>query len=377
MKKKILAFLGSIFIGLGTLTSCGGFVMNDESLVISNITSEALLDGRTLITITYTDEEVEPLKIYLDKGAKGDVGETGNGIKEISYDYDKNGDYIVTVSFTDKEVEDVSFNLKNGVSITGITSTTNEETGVTTMVVNYSNGTSSKPIEIPKGVKGDDGSKLINYGAVPNEDGSQTLFFAFSTGEMVSVDIEAPKKGEDGNGISYIVGSETDDKYCVEFFFTDPNKESSKVYFNKPQAPSSWHEGQGTPSSGLGEDGDFYFDSLNDDIYFKVDGLWGEPIVDFPDTETTCRVVFDLNGEGAYLDDTYEYSLKHTITKGTNFSCNDALVPVAKRDGYTFGGWYTTKSPNLLVNGSFNDLTTVSSDMTLYARWVENTSSNE
>ena len=58
MKKKILTFLCFIFMTFGMFTGCSGFVMDDESLYISNITSQVLEDGTTMVTIIYTDDEI-------------------------------------------------------------------------------------------------------------------------------------------------------------------------------------------------------------------------------------------------------------------------------------------------------------------------------
>ena len=59
MKKKIFTFLCFIFMTFGLMTGCGGFV-DDESLVITSITTELLEDGRTMVVITYDDEELKP-----------------------------------------------------------------------------------------------------------------------------------------------------------------------------------------------------------------------------------------------------------------------------------------------------------------------------
>ncbi|MGE5612706.1 MAG: hypothetical protein ACM3UO_00325 [Bacillota bacterium] len=41
---------------------------------------------------------------------------------------------------------------------------------------------------------------------------------------------------------------------------------------------STWYTGTGTPSAGLGTNGDYYFRSTTADIYNKVAGSWGSPI---------------------------------------------------------------------------------------------------
>ena len=369
MKKKIFTFLCFIFMTFGLMTGCGGFV-DDESLVITSITTEVLEDGRTMVVITYDDEELKPSIFYIPQGEEGEVGPQGDGIKNIEYEYDDNGDYILTITFTNPEMEPLVLPLKNGISVVGVTSEVDEETGTTYVTVNFSDGTSSDPIEIPKGEKGEDGSVIINYGVIPNEEtGGQTLFFMFSTGEMVTVEIPKPDKGEDGRGIKAIIATEDDEYYYLTFEFTD-DSEPQKVKFQKPEDPNTWHSGYEKPANSLGKNGDYYFDLSSNDIYHKLDGIW-VLIIDFDSTETLCTVTFDLNGEGAYLPAGYNYQLYHAIPKGTNFASNGSVVPIPARDGYTFNGWYTSQNPSV-VHGSFNDLTTVSSDLKLYANWIKN-----
>ena len=73
----------------GMFTGCSGFVVEDESLIITSITSQVLDDGRTMVVITYADEEIAPAIFYLPKGDTGEQGEEGNGIKEITHELDE------------------------------------------------------------------------------------------------------------------------------------------------------------------------------------------------------------------------------------------------------------------------------------------------
>ena len=372
MKNKIIAFLCSLFM-IFSISSCS--FTADETLEISTLTTKLLDDGTTMVMITYTDETVEPTIFYIPKGDEGEKGETGNGIKEVLYEYDENGDYIVTIKFTDETVEPLVFNLKNGISIEGVTTTTDEETGKVYMTVNFSNGTSSETIELPRGEKGKDGSVIVNYGVTPNEEtGGQTLFFIFSTGEIVNVEIPAPQKGEDGRGIAAIVGYEDDNLYYITFYFTD-DSEPETVEFTKPQQPNTWltiSSGKG-PDSSLGKNGDYCYDTVANAIYHKDGGSW-VLLVDFDDVETTHTVKFDVNADDAYLVDGFGFSSSYELTRGSTFYAytkdTGRLMPVAARPGYKFIGWYS--SSELTVNsGQFTDLTPIYSDMTLYAQWSE------
>ena len=372
MKNKIIAFLCSIFM-IFSISGCS--FTADETLEISTLTTKLLDDGTTMVMITYTDETLEPTIFYIPKGDEGEKGETGNGIKEVLYEYDENGDYIVTIKFTDETVEPLVFNLKNGISIEGVTTITDEETGKVYMTVNFSNGTSSETIELPRGEKGKDGSVIVNYGVTPNEEtGGQTLFFIFSTGEIVNVEIPAPQKGEDGRGIAAIVGYEDDNLYYITFYFTD-DSEPETVEFTKPQQPNNWltiSSGKG-PDSSLGKNGDYCYDTVANAIYHKDGGSW-VLLVDFDDVETTHTVKFDVNADDAYLVDGFGFSSSYELTRGSTFYAytkeTGRLMPVAARPGYKFIGWYS--SSEMTVNsGQFTDLTPIYSDMTLYAQWSE------
>lgn len=362
MKKKILTFLCFIFMTFGLFTGCSGFIAEDEPLTIANITSQILDDGTTQVTIIYTDEEIPPVVFYIPKGDDGEKGEKGNGIKEISHELDEfRNVVVVTITFTDPALEPVVFELENGSSIRSLEEVV-DENGNVSFILHFTDGTSSDPISVPNGK---DGSMIVGYEQTINEDGSVTLMFFFSTGEIYTCDIPAPQKGEDGRGIVAIVGTTDELYYYVTFTFNDETTETIK--FDKP-VPNTWLTGAGIPGSLLGNNGDFYFDTSRKDIYYKVEGEWIK-IVDFEDSETKYTVEFDLNAEDAYLPDGYGYSNYYLIKAGENFASSGTLVPIPVRNGYAFEGWYTSSNPTI-VNGTFNDLTPVMSNMKLYAKWI-------
>lgn len=368
MKKKILAFLCFIFMTFGMFTGCSGFIAQDESLIITSITSQILEDGRTMVVITYADEEINPAIFYIPKGDKGDIGAEGNGIKEITHELDERTNKItVTITFTDPTMEPVTYTLENGVSIKSLEEIVDEETGEVSFVIHYTDGTSSEPISVPKGNDGEDGSKIAGYRQVINEDGSITLQFAFSTGEIFNCDIPAPQKGEDGRGIVAVVGTEDDEYYYLQITYTDETTE--EIPFVKPK-PNTWITGYEPPVNSNGNNGDYYFDLSANDIWFKQNNRW-EKIIDFDDTITPCIVSFKLNGEGAYLPSEYNYSLSYEINKGSTFYGSQKEVPIPQRPGYIFSGWYTTPEKPTVVHGAFTDLTIVTNDITLYAYWIE------
>lgn len=371
MKKKIFTFLCFIFMSFGMFTGCSGFVVDDESLYISNITSQVLEDGTTMVTIIYTDDEIEPVVFYIPKGQTGETGQSGNGIKEISYIVNETTGYLeVTITFTDPSMEPVEYILKNGNSIKELEQIVDEETGEVSFVLHFTDGTSSEPISVPSGKDGKDGSLIIGYEQVINDDGSATLMFIFSTGDIYTCEIPAPQKGDDGRGILAIVGTSDEEYYYLTIQYSDDTSET--IQFDKP-VPNTWYSGyEGRPADSYGNNGDYFFDLANNDIYHKMNNKW-ELIIDLEsnsDSET-WKVTFNLNGEGAKLVSGHNYKLSYDIKKGSNFASDKVNVPIAEREGYAFGGWYTTSTEPTIVHGAFTDLTTVNNDLELYAYWIK------
>ena len=377
MKKKIIKFLSFVALSFCLLTGCGSFV-EDESLVIASINTELLDDGRTRVTITYTDDELAPSIFYLPKGEQGEQGIQGEGIKAVEQVTDpKSGDVTVTITFTNKDVEPITYTMKNGVSITETNSRYDEETGITYIWVEYSNGEKSDEIPIPPGKDGT-ASILTNYGTLPGKDPNtgkdcKILVLEFSTGEVITVPIEQGEQGEPGTRIVGVIsGEEVVDgveKYWIQFQYSDETS-SEKVYFNKPQEPNQWLYGEDNPPSNKkGKDGDFYYNTETKDIYHKEDGFW-VLIVDFEDT-TDIVVTFDVNATDAYLDPIHGYSERYNIPKGSNFASEGKQVPIPTRPNYKFIGWYSTDGTLTATHGAFNDFTTVTKDITLYAHYIE------
>ncbi len=368
MKKKILTFLTFIFISFSMLTGCGS-LMGEESLVIESLTTELLSDGRTKIIITYTDETIAPVTFYIPKGDTGEQGEKGDGIKKITHSQDPiSGNVTVTIELTNGE-EPVTYTLTNGVSVSNIETRVDEKTGTTYMKVNYSDGTSSEEIAIPKG---QDGKGIIGYTQVPNEeDGSSTLVIMFSDNTSYDVKIPAPERGEQGRGILAIVSNEDENYYYVTFYYTDETEET--IYFSKPEKPNEWYYGASNPANTLGKDGDFYYNTETKTIFHNENGTWVE-VFSYEDTLVTCEVKFYLNGVDAVIPAIYNQNLTYQIQKGTNFASHNypVPIPIARDPQYVFNGWYTEPDNITIVNGSFNDLTTVSTDMKLYANWIIN-----
>ena len=362
MRKKLFSLLlALVAFALCLFGACSSFTA-DESLQIASITHVLEADGRTKITISYTDEEKMPDEFYLPKGQEGAQGATGNGIKEILYTQDsETGKTKVTILFTDGDKEKVEFFLENGVSVVGIESDIDEEGKFMRFV--YSDGNKSEVIRIPNGM----GIKSYDLNTRPEDKTlSAVLTFVLDNGEEIVISVPAGKKGEAGRGIDSIIASEDLEEglYILTIRYTDG--ETSVQMFNRPQDPSAWHNGGEKPKKEFGKDGDYFFDIIHNDIYVKENGDWSL-VVDFDASEQTCIVTFDLNDsqtEPATMTQVKSYEVR----KGEYFSSTGYPFPVPTRAGYVFTGWYDSKVVGP-TTGKFTTLTPVLSDLTLYAIW--------
>lgn len=361
--KKIKILMILILSLCCLLTSCGGFFA-EESLDIASINSTVLEDGSTQIVISYTDEEIAPTTFIIPKGVQG---ESGNGIKNVTYDKSPDGkNTIVTLEFTDPTMDAVTISLPNGVSIDKIDGKKDPITEETNITIYYSDGTKSNPISIPKGEKGEDGISIIGISQRINSDNSVTLTLEMSKGDNVIVEIPAPQQGQDGRGIKDIVTIPDGDKYIMTITYTDDT--STDLEFARP---NKWFSESSQPTVIDGINGDLWFDLAHQVIYVKQNNKWTE-VIDFGKVvDDTYEVTFNLNDSTTAKASMPSGSLiNYQIPCGSYFKASGFNIPVPTRNGYEFVGWCTAKIPTT-VNGYFNDLTVVQADLTLYAIWEE------
>lgn len=101
------------------------------------------------------------------------------------------------------------------------------------------NCTDCKDLTIPRGA---DGRGIVN---ITNENGTLTVIYTDGTSEVIGTFIGAP--GDDGtDGVDGVDG-------------VDGNR---------------WHDGIITPSVVIGDDDDYYLDTVTGDVYHKVAGVW-------------------------------------------------------------------------------------------------------
>lgn len=372
--KKVKLILSIFMLALLTfgLVSCGGFIA-EESVVITDIKITPKDDGTgsniTIITLVNGEYEEEH-KFFVANGDKGDTGESGNGIAGITYapSADKKST-ICTITFTDEEIEPKQIEIPNGSSIASVYTSPDDETGGTVVNFVLENGTELAPILVPKGNDGKDGKDGVGIKEIidePQEDKSVKLTIVFDDeeGTTKEIFIPAPEKGEAGRGIKNIMAGTENGFYVFRITYTDDTEQVINL-----ERPKDWYSGNTTPNPNLGQNGDYYFNTISKTIYNKVDNRW-LPIVEFKSDDKYYTVTFELNGGS--LPAGYGYELIYGIKSGTTFSDVSERVPLPIRDGYTFGGWYTVQTPTI-VNGMFTDMTPVNSNIILYAYWIPNT----
>lgn len=362
MRKKIIGLLLALLtFALCLLGACG--FASEETLQISSITNELQPDGRTKVTIVYTDEEKLPDVFYIPQGKQGEQGEMGNGVKEILYTQDSaTGKTKVTIIFTDTSMEKVEFYLDNGISVVGIESDTDAEGKYMKFV--YSNGNKSDKIHIPSGL----GIKSYVLDEEPEEEGLKAvLTFELDNGEKIEIKVpnsEKGDKGETGKGIDSIIAEDDLDAclYILTINYTDGTSE--RVTFNRPQETSAWHSGGTMPEDSLGKNGDYYFDTYHNEIFVKDGGKW-RSVVDFNDDNQTYDVYFYWNDTELASE---EHKEKYTLNRGEYFTTSGYRMPEPTRAGYKFLGWYDSRIIGA-TTGKFTTLTPIFSDLTLYAIW--------
>ena len=356
MKKlmKVLA-LSTMCLGMPMLNACSFFRSNNNGENgIKNIEVVQDEQGNAIITIHYTDSSKKPVTFTLPKGENG---HDGAGIKKVEYTQDQYGVTTVTISFTNA-LEPVSFTLQPGKSIADV-KFEKDESDNTLIIFIDSDGNELSPITVFKGDTGEQGVGIISIIQNPHEDGSVTLSITLSDETMYYVDIPAPKEGR---GIESIVSRKEGTKVILTVNYNDDTSE--EVSFD---ATPSWTTGNSKPGDSYGYDGDYYFDISHDVIYIKENGIW-TIAVDFNTNAAEYSVIFDLNDTTAEPAEFTTGTRSYVIRKGETFYSSNFDMPIPTRNGYTFGGWYTSQTPNV-THGAFTNLTPVLSDMTLYAKW--------
>lgn len=371
--RKLLLTIALPFLAT-SLSACSGLGLmgTDEAVSIEDITYVTDEDGNTIITITYTDMDRDPVVVTIPKG---NDGEMGNGIKEVLTETDQFGVVTVTIKFTNTSMPDKVVTLQPGKGISGYDTVleldeNGDPTGNLLLTFYDSEGQPfDDPIVIQKGDTGEQGVGIEDITYVINEQNETTITIIFDDGrDPVEIFLPAPAEGK---GIESIVSAVEDGEYVLYISYTTGGQ-PDRITFD---APPSWSSGAYVPDNSVGMNGDFFFDTAHGVIYQKQGGSW-QPVVVFSTDETLYTVRFDLNDtneEQAVMPT--GYINVYQIQKSQYFASTGKSLPIpvrAKLGGgyYTFEGWCTSKDPGP-TNGYFTDLTPVFTDLTLYAIWSD------
>lgn len=372
---KFKRIISSLFLFLSiTLSSCSLFGGADEGLMIERVESTMGENGSTLVTMYFTDEDVEPLTFEIPRGETGEIGPigaTGLGIKEITSRQSEDGlNTILTITFTSEDVAPQEIIVPNGVSVTGVDSSFDPDTNITTITLKLSDGTFSEPIEILNGVDG------VGIQSVEYEQDTATgdwIITFYYTDELESgetfTQVRLPYKvGDDGRGISSTLLYNEGYFYYLIINYTDGNQDILGP-IEIPQA-TKWIHGLGSPNSVVAsqcQEGDYYFDIENYIIYL-YDGTQFIEIINLTDENqntTTCTVTFDPNG-GTFVSETIG---KIQVNKGETIDI--ARIPICAYEGKSFAGYYTTaEGPANPLSGKLTDLTPIYRDIVFYAYYI-------
>ena len=357
--KRIICRVCSVCLVIMTLllTSCGGGFFTEEPLQIASIEHELMYDGSTKITITYTDEGMDPAEFYIPRGEDGIMGAVGNGIKEFVCERDENDRVTnVSITFTDESFPPASFEVPDGLSIVGIKDAIDPESNQRYIEFQYSDGTLSSAIYLPSGI---DGVGIDDVQVTVHEDQTATMYIKLTDGTEKFLPIPAPAEGI---GIKSMSGVEEGQYFYIDIEYT--NGDTDQIRFGRG---ASWHSGAYIPQASFGENGDYFFDTEHEKIYIKVDGEW-DVVVDFQIEK--YRVLFDLNDDNDASMPTNTSIFR--VERGAYFSADgNGDIPIPTRDGYVFKGWYTKRVVNEATMSPFTDFTPVFSNLTLYAIWEE------
>ena len=361
MKKRFLFRKCLLAVGLLTainpLSSCSMFFGGDE-FAITDTDVKTDENGNTIVTVTFSGENVEPLTFTIPATTKGIESVTATN----------QGDQVVlTINYNDGTNQQIGIPVINGQDGVGISSVELIEDvyGDKYIQFTYTNGKKSDKLPLPKG---DDGVGVLDVDVTTEGD--------ITTFTMTFTDDREPIVFSVKNGVSitnmYLdtqLSALDPDYYHFVVEFSDG--ESKTILADKPKT-NKWLNGVGAPSSDLGEPQDFYVDLSSGWVYLKSSDKGWEAMFSIKgenqDNKEYYMVRFHLL-EGEYIAEQNDNSTGPTILYYNILSGNSlptSSIPVPQKDGYTFLGWYQDPlSPN---SGQFTDLTQVNSSLDLYAK---------
>lgn len=363
-KSKLLFLLGlSCFIG--PLSSCSAFFGGDEyTITDTQVTTDE--NGDTIVTITFSGENIAPLTFTIPSVTDG---VDGNGIANISSTL-VDDEVTLTISYTDTTKEDTVITIPvvkgdagKGISNVFVGSNENQDT---TIQFEYTDGTTSEEITIPKGK---DGVGIDSFSI--EKQGNVTLIKIKFTDNSIE---EKTIAISDGVSISNVVFNEekSDEyNYVITFVFSDGS--TTDITLNKPHA-TNWLNGIVDPTIEMGENGDFYLNTQSGEVFKKSNDTW-IAIFSISGSEYENKqyytVTFNLKDDEKFLDE----NKFGNVSFGIRVEEGDCLmleeIPIVIKDGFEFAGWYASSDSENVNAGKFTNLTSVFCNINLHARWTK------
>lgn len=367
LKIKKMLITNMIFFLTTLSSSCSAFFGEDGYLITSSSTS--INDkGETVLTINFSDSEKTPLTIIIPKGLSG---KDGVGIASITPNLE-NDKVKITIKYTDDTLPDsvIEVPVIHGNDGKGIKEVKvgKDNVGNTTINFVYTDETESGVITIPKG---GDGNGIVDIHPIKKDEDKKitTYEITFTNGTSSTFEVADGRDGKDGISVLNLNYNEilSDNMtYVIDVEFSDGFV--SNISLPRPVC-NTWLNGTYEPNNSDGNNGDFYLNIVNGNVYLKENGgrNFRFSIKGNESTKIETGIVvfnyFDiLNAPKA---DYISGVLGKTI--------DIEKIPVLVDSGKTFLGWFTTRQEDYYsVNaGKFTDLTTLSDDLLNLYAWRE------
>ena len=374
--KRTLLLLAGMSLTFSFTSCSNAFFGDDSGNMIADVTTR--YDdgsGNTYVTITFTDEEMAPLTFSIPRGVSGI---DGVGIEDIKSEMNESKTAVIlTISYNDKSTKDTVITVPvvkgdNGVGIKECTVGA-DENGNTTITFVYTDDTTSPVITIPKGV---DGVGIASFEKTETDNGEVTIKVTLTDGQVTTFTV---KNGAGISEVTYNEEASTETEYVLTVLYTDGFTQDISI--PKPRS-TKWFSGTENPNTATtgingAMEGDFYLNQLNGYVYqYQADGTW--------------KFLFGMKGDSTAVD-----PIQHKIT----FLAGEGRIPSGVEGvegaaatvvhveegktlshnlfpenpiltGYTFGGWFV--DPSDINCGQFTDMTVVTTDLILNAKYVLN-----
>ncbi len=364
--KRMLLIVSALTLSY-PLSSCSFFDTGSGTQIKDVVSTYDAITGNTIVTITFTDDETDPVTFIVPRGISG---KDGVSIKSVTSKILSDGKSVeLTISYTDSSVEDtvISVPVLEGRGIKEVI-VDKDENGNPTIQFTYNDGTQGPVITIPSGK---DGNGIENFEvSEPDSTGRMTIVIQFTDGTSQSFEVKNGTNGISVLNITYNEEKSDASHYVLTITYSDGYTED--VTLDRPRS-NRWFTGTTAPekdssASSQAVEGDFYLNRVNGYVYqMNSDGTWSFLFGMKSETETTVyHTVFFNPGEGKINGSSS--ILMSSVLEGKTMPLSS--IPTPTYEDHTFLGWYTDLTN---VNaGQFTDLTPVFSDLTLYAKYTAN-----